>query len=105
MIALIKQNIEKIQALCSAHYIKSLYLIGSAARAESNFLEDSDVDFLYQFNSETMPESDYADHYFELLFGLQELLKRKVDLVAEERIKNPYFIQSINKDKFKLYES
>ncbi len=105
MVSLIKRNIEKIQDLCKQHYIKSLYLIGSAAKNEDNFSEDSDVDFLYQFNSETMPEWDYADHYFSLLFELQNLLKRKVDLVAEERIKNPYFIQSINQNKFKLYES
>ena len=105
MVALISKNIDQIQALCKEHYVKSLYLIGSAARTENGFSADSDVDFLYTFNKETMPEFDYADHYFELLFELQNLLNRKVDLVAEDRLKNPYFIKSINGDKQKLYES
>jgi len=105
MVALISENIAQIQALCKEHYVKSLYLIGSAARTENNFLADSDVDFLYTFNNETMPELGYADHYFDLLFSLQNLLNRKVDLVAADRLKNPYFIKSINNDKQKLYES
>jgi len=79
-----------------------LYLVGSAAK-ENKFTDESDVDFLYRFNKEEIPEMDYANNYFDLLFALQDMLKRKVDLVSEEKMWNPYFIESINRDKQMIY--
>ncbi len=43
--------------------------------------------------------------YFDLLYQLQEITGKKVDLVAEEKIKNRFFLASINKDKIRLYEA
>jgi uncharacterized protein len=104
MVAWIENNMEAIRELCKKHHVKSFYLVGSAAK-EKSFTEKSDVDFLYRFRKEDIEETDYADNYFDLLFELQDILNRKVDLVAEEKMKNPYFIESINKDKQMIYES
>ena len=103
MVALIQNNIQAIKDLCMKHHVKTLYLVGSAAR-EKTFNENSDVDFLYRFRKEDIEETDYADNYFDLLFALQDLLHKKVDLVAEEKMWNPYFIASINESKQALYE-
>jgi predicted nucleotidyltransferase len=62
------------------------------------------VDFLYRFNEEDK-ELDYVADYFDLLFELEDLLRRKVDLVAEEKMWNPYFIESINESKQMIYGS
>lgn len=105
MIALIKNKLKEIQDVCKEHHVLSLYLIGSAAKGEKDFSPESDVDFLYRFDKSNIGEMDYADYYFGLLFSLQELLKRKVDLVPEEKLKNPFFMESINKNKLKIYES
>lgn len=104
MIALIKENLLKIQDACKKHHVRSLYLIGSATKSE-NFNDNSDIDFLYRFRKEDIPEMEYADNYFDLLFTLQDLFGRKVDLVAEEKMRNPYFIDSINRNKQLLYEA
>ena len=104
MVALIMDNMAAIQDACKRHHVKSLYLVGSAAKG-NKFTDQSDVDFLYRFRKEDIGEMDYADNYFDLLFYLQDLLNRKVDLVAEEKMWNPYFIESINKDKQLIYES
>lgn len=104
MIALIKENLLKIQDACKKHHVRSLYLIGSATQSE-NFNDNSDIDFLYRFRKEDIPEMEYADNYFDLLFTLQDLFGRKVDLVAEEKMRNPYFIDSINRNKQLLYEA
>jgi predicted nucleotidyltransferase len=37
-----------------------------------------------------------------LMYALQDLLNKNVDLVAEETITNPYLLQSINKDKISI---
>lgn len=105
VIALIQNNLKKIQDVCKEHHVLSLHLIGSAAKGEKDFSSDSDVDFLYRFDKKSIGEMDYADCYFGLLFSLQQVLGRKVDLVPEEKLKNPFFIESINKNKLKIYES
>src|ERR1043165_410383 len=101
MVTLIKDNLARIQDVCKKHHVKSFYLIGSAAR-ETDFGSESDVDFLYRFTYENQTETndiDYAENYFSLLEDLQNVLKRRVDLVSGERNTNPYFINSINQDK------
>ena len=104
MIALIKNNMAAIQNVCKKHHVKSLYLVGSAAK-DAQFNLTSDIDFLYRFNKKDIKEMEYADNYFDMLFELQDLLNRKVDLVAEEKMWNPYFIESINNGKQLIYES
>jgi predicted nucleotidyltransferase len=102
MVPLIQDNMQAIRELCKKHHVKTFYLVGSAAK-ESSFNKDSDVDFLYRFINEEIEEFDHADNYFDLLFSLQDLLNRKVDLVAEVKMKNPYFIKSINQSKQIIY--
>ena len=104
MVALIQNNIQAIQDLCKKHHVRSLYLVGSATK-EERFTDKSDVDFLYRFRNEDIGEMDYADHFFDLMFELQDMLNRKVDLVSEERMRNPYFIESINESKQMIYDS
>ena len=104
MIQLIQNNMKAIQDACKKHHVKTLYLVGSATQ-ETRFTEESDVDFLYRFNKEEIAEMEYADNFFDLMFYLQDLLNRKVDLVAEEKMWNPYFIESINRSKQLIYES
>jgi uncharacterized protein len=104
MIALVKNNIKAIQDVCRKHHVKSLYLFGSASR-DKTFTTESDVDFLYRFNKDAIVESEYADNFFEMLFELEDILRRKIDMVAEEKISNPYFMESINRDKELVYES
>ena len=98
MVALVENNIKAIQDACINYHVKSLYLVGSATR-ESRFTDESDLDFLYQFRKEDIDLDDYADNFFDLMFYLQELLKRKVDLVAEEKMWNIYFIESMSLDE------
>jgi len=102
MVGLIRDNLNAINGLCKKHHLASLYLVGSAAK-ELQFNEDSDIDFLYRFNKDEIELMDYADNFFDLMFALQDLLGRKVDLVSEEKMWNPYFIESINECKQLIY--
>ena len=45
----------------------------------------------------------YADNYFGLPEGLEELFGRPVDLVVERAIKNPYFRQSVDETNSLIY--
>jgi len=104
MVALIKDNMDAILDACKKYHVKSFYLVGSATN-EERFNAESDVDFLYRFKKDDIEEMEYADNFFDLMFYLQDLLNRKVDLVSEEKMWNPYFIESINESKQLIYES
>jgi len=101
MNTLIKNSLDEIIISCKKHKVKSLELFGSAVR--SDFNENSDVDFLYEFQKDKIAELDYADNYFEFLFSLQNILKRNIDLVPNEKLKNPYLLTQIKKEKIRIY--
>ena len=104
MIEAVRNNIRRIEDVCKTMKVKSLYLFGSAARG-TDFDESSDLDFLFTFirNENGFSLSGYD--YFDLLFKLEEITGKKVDLVAEEKIRNKYFLDRINKEKVPVYES
>lgn len=100
MISEIEQHRQELEALCHEYGVERLALFGSAAtggfRANS-----SDLDFLVEFR--TPQASGYANRYFGLLEGLQNIFERPVDLVVESAIRNPYFREAVDRDKALLY--
>ena len=85
--------------LCENHKVKSLYAFGSVLT--DSFNKNSDVDLIVDFSKINV--EDYADNYFDFKFSLQEILKRPIDLLEEKAIKNPYFRQSIIKQRQLVY--
>jgi len=104
MVDVVKNNLEKIIDTCREMQVQSLYLFGSGAR-ENDYTDKSDIDFLYNMitNEQGMPESKYD--YFDLLWKLEEITGKKVDLVSEKGIRNKYLLQSILEDRIKIYEA
>jgi|SRR5690606_17021789 len=99
MLHLIKNHIEELQRLCETYDVKTMYVFGSACT--DNFTEGSDIDILISFKD--IPFDKYTDNYFDIHFKLEELFGRKVDLVTEKSLSNPYFIQSVEETKQLLY--
>ncbi|QCX02263.1 nucleotidyltransferase domain-containing protein [Aggregatimonas sangjinii] len=99
MPSIIKDKIEDLNNLCATYDVKSLYVYGSACTAD--FREDSDIDILISFKDISIEK--YTDNYFELHYKLQELFGRKIDLITENALSNPYFIASIEETKQLLY--
>ena len=99
MESLISNHLSQIKDLFKKYDVKEAYLFGSAAK--NNLKADSDIDFLVKFSDKADFER-YGNNYFELLYALQDLLKRDVELLAEETLSNPYLIQSINESKIQL---
>jgi uncharacterized protein len=95
----VEQNILLIQYLCKNHGVDKLYLFGSILG--SSFNEKSDVDFLVKFKDIDLLK--YADNYFELKFSLENLLNRPIDLLEEQTLKNPFFLEAINESKRLIY--
>jgi uncharacterized protein len=100
MTTLIAQHRPELEALCRRFRVRRLELFGSAAKGEDRPGE-SDLDFLVEF--EPLPLGSYANAYFGLLEALESLFGRPVDLVIPAAIKNPYFLQPVERTKTLLY--
>jgi predicted nucleotidyltransferase len=46
---------------------------------------------------------DYGDNYYNLKFSLENILKRRIDLLEEKAIKNPYFRKIVDENKVLVY--
>jgi predicted nucleotidyltransferase len=97
---IITDNLNNIKTLCLRHEVKELFVFGSAALNEFN--EESDVDLIVKFKTE-VPVEAYADLYFDLADELEELFKRKVDLMTDRPIKNKYLKLTIEGSKQMIY--
>ncbi len=96
---IIEDHINQIIHLCHKHKVARLYAFGSVLKNE--LTPSSDIDLLVDFNK--IPLKDYADNYFSLKDALENLLNRKIDLLENTAIKNPYLRSSIDSSKVSLY--
>jgi predicted nucleotidyltransferase len=54
---------------------------------------------------EKLSIEQYTDNYFDLHYKLENLFSRKIDLLTEQSLANPFFIQSLEKSKQLIYEA
>jgi len=99
MNSIISQNIDKIRNICKKHHILSLSAFGSVVT--ENFNEDSDIDLLVSFKPLELGE--YADNYFQTAESFEKIFGRRVDLVTDKSLSNPYFVKSVNSSKQLIY--
>ena len=84
--------------LCKAFSVERLDLVGSAVREDFD-AEASDIDVLIQFAG----KENLFHRYFDLKFKLEELFGKKVDMLQEGAIENPYVKASLEKDRVSVY--
>ena len=97
---LISDNLEQIYALCRKYGVKTLSVFGSILTPRFN--ENSDVDFSATF----YPEEDplvAGENRIQFYISLEDLMGRRIDLVDEDNLKNPYFIKELEETKQLIY--
>jgi predicted nucleotidyltransferase len=90
---------KEIEQLCKSNKVKSLFAFGSITTDDFN--KDSDIDLVVDFNEDD--PFTYTDLYFNLKAKLEDLLKRKVDLLEERAINNRFFKQQLEITKIEIY--
>lgn len=100
MLNLIEQNLGELVRLCRKYDVRRLDAFGSAVRGDFD-LQRSDFDFLVEFNNFTVQNA--ADRYFGLLGDLEALFGRKVDLISDQAIRNPYFRKAVDQERVNVY--
>jgi predicted nucleotidyltransferase len=97
---IIDKNREKIKEICRQQHILTLFVFGSVLT--DHFNADSDIDMLVSFDKQKI--GDYFSHFFDFKYALEDVLKRKVDLLEEQPFKNSYLQKSIDSTKTLIYE-
>jgi uncharacterized protein len=95
----VESQLQSIKNLCISHRVDKLYLFGSVLNKDFN--NQSDIDFVVRFKDIDLLK--YSDNYFDLKFSLEDLFERPVDLLEEQSLKNPYFLETLNESKKLIY--
>lgn len=100
---LIENNLQRISELCKKYRVRRLFVFGSILT--DSFNDDSDVDFSVDFDRESInaEKIDWANLFFGFIEELQNVLKRKVDIVFEDYINNQYFRNELDRTKLLIY--
>ncbi|OYQ32075.1 hypothetical protein CHU92_14445 [Flavobacterium cyanobacteriorum] len=92
-------HINQIKKLCADNKVRSLFAFGSVTTDKFN--PESDIDMIVDIDSEDPLE--YSDRYFNLKEQLQKLLHRRIDLLENKSLKNPYLRKQIDETKVLIY--
>ncbi len=101
----VTENISKrrndFESLCKMHHVKYLYLFGSAT-SDSFDPEKSDIDLLVELDLSN--PIDRGEMLLSLWDGFESFFERKVDLLTDNSIRNPYLRRSIEATKQLIYD-
>lgn len=86
-----------LEHICQELRLQRLDLVGSAAR--DDFSAASDIDVLVTFQG----DDNLFERYFSLKAKLEALFQRKVDIIEERAIRNPFFKKSVEKNRISVY--
>ncbi len=100
MIPLLAIHRDEIAALCRRFGVARLDVFGSAVTGTAR--DGSDLDFVASF-ADTSPGT-YADRYLDLAEALEALFGRRVDLLTERDIRNPYFRREVDATRQVVYD-
>lgn len=102
---LIKEQILRKQddfaMLCKSHNVKYLYVFGSSV-TERFDPEKSDIDLLVEIDAKD--PVDRGEKLLSLWDLFESFFKRKVDLLTESSIRNPFLRKSIDSTKVLIYD-
>lgn len=92
-------QIKRIQELCKASKVKTLFAFGSVTNGE--FHAASDIDLVVDFDEKD--PFTYTDLYFDLKNKLELLFNRPIDLLEERAIRNRVFRKQLDECKVQIF--
>jgi uncharacterized protein len=95
----LSDKIDELKKLCNVYSVNTMYAFGSVCT--DRFDDKSDIDFLISFDNLSIEQ--YTDNYFDLHYKLEDLFNRKIDLLTDKSLSNPYFIKGVEQTKQLIY--
>lgn len=100
---MIEMNMDKIVALCKKYKVAKLWVFGSILTPRFN--DESDVDFIVDFDEKQIELLDYADNFFDFIHEIEDVVGRKVDMVVNKSIKNRFFRAEVDETRKLLWSA
>jgi len=101
----IKDEISKREVdfvnICQNHNVKYIYAFGSSTNDRFNFMT-SDIDLLLEI--EVTDPVERGEKLMSLWDNLESFFKRKVDLLTDASLRNPFLKKYIESTKVLIYD-
>jgi len=97
----ISNRLNDFTSLCDSHNVKYLYVFGSSL-TERFDEENSDIDFLVEIDADD--PIDRGEKLMSLWDNFEGFFNRKVDLLTNNSIRNPFLQKSIDSTKVLIYD-
>lgn len=101
LLTLLKEKRVAFVELCQAHRVEKMYAFGSSITDRFN-PQTSDIDLVVKVD--VAEPADRGETLLSLWDHLELLFERKVDLLTEESIRNPYLKRTIDRTKKLIYD-
>ena len=98
---IIEKHYDQLVSLCKQYKVERMYAFGSVVSGAFD-KEESDIDFIVELAP--MPPLEKGENLLSLWNDLEDLYKRKVDLLTDKPIQNPYLKKSVELTKQLIYE-
>jgi hypothetical protein len=97
----ILKKVGDFTVLCKIHNIKYLYAFGSSVTDRFDY-DKSDIDLLVEIDDADPVER--GEKLISLWDTFESFFNRKVDLLTDSSIRNPYLRKSIDSTKILIYD-
>ncbi|HAH24414.1 MAG TPA: DNA polymerase subunit beta [Prolixibacteraceae bacterium] len=97
----ILKRVTDFKTLCQKHKVKYLYAFGSSTTDYFDF-NKSDIDLLVEI--EDVDPIERGEKLISLWDNFELFFHRKVDLLTDSSIRNPYLRKSIDSTKILIYD-
>ena len=98
---IIKEQSRSLIALCKKYEVERLYVFGSVVKGGFN-PGTSDIDFIVELGKLSLLEK--GERLLSVWSELEDLFQRKVDLLTDKPIVNPYLRKNVEKTKYLVYD-
>lgn len=88
-------------ALCNEHRVRKLYAYGSSLTGTFNDTE-SDIDLMVEINEPDPIKK--GGLLLDFYTSMENFFNRKVDMLTDQPLKNPYLKQEIDRTKLLIYD-
>lgn len=97
----ISKRLADFKALCKNHNVKYLYVFGSSVTDKFD-VANSDIDLLVEIDDPDPLER--GERLLSLWDNFEQFFQRKVDLLTDNSIRNPYLRKSVDSTKILIYD-
>lgn len=97
----ILKKLNDFKVLCEKHNVRYLYAFGSSVTDKFDY-EKSDIDLLVEIDDNDPIER--GEKLISIWDTLEDFFHRKVDLLTDSSIHNPYLRKSIDASKILIYD-